>query len=217
MSTNVCIRHSTRPCTYRTVSTHYRFSFGIRRRMYNGIGLPTPRGSGTSGYIQRNLSHLKPRRTDIGSSLGGVGLDGADWGRTAQTPKVRKPNAELLEHERRRQVEIKLLYFADELRESNVSEDAIAERVAEERERLLALLNENTAEVSDKAPSKHGVKYVCFIFSSINDFVRFCFPKCDKSYRAPPMRANSRLFFNAVPLCVSVCADIVWKHISLLS
>ena len=24
--------------------------------MYNGIGLQTPRGSGTSGYIQKNLS-----------------------------------------------------------------------------------------------------------------------------------------------------------------
>jgi len=28
--------------------------------MYNGIGLPTPRGSGTSGYIQRNLAYIKP-------------------------------------------------------------------------------------------------------------------------------------------------------------
>lgn len=28
--------------------------------MYNGIGLQTPRGSGTSGYIQRNLS-AKPK------------------------------------------------------------------------------------------------------------------------------------------------------------
>lgn len=27
--------------------------------MYNGIGLPTPRGSGTSGYIQKNLSLVK--------------------------------------------------------------------------------------------------------------------------------------------------------------
>lgn len=27
--------------------------------MYNGIGLQTPRGSGTSGYIQRNLSIVK--------------------------------------------------------------------------------------------------------------------------------------------------------------
>lgn len=26
--------------------------------MYNGIGLSTVRGSGTSGYVQRNLSHV---------------------------------------------------------------------------------------------------------------------------------------------------------------
>jgi hypothetical protein len=28
--------------------------------MYNGIGLQTPRGSGTSGYVQKNLSYVKP-------------------------------------------------------------------------------------------------------------------------------------------------------------
>jgi hypothetical protein len=28
--------------------------------MYNGIGLQTPRGSGTSGYVQKNLSYIKP-------------------------------------------------------------------------------------------------------------------------------------------------------------
>ena len=27
--------------------------------MYNGIGLMTPRGSGTSGYVQRNFSVVK--------------------------------------------------------------------------------------------------------------------------------------------------------------
>lgn len=31
--------------------------------MYNGIGLATPRGSGTSGYIQKNLSHIKNKKT----------------------------------------------------------------------------------------------------------------------------------------------------------
>ena len=30
--------------------------------MYNGIGLPTPRGSGTNGYVQRNLSLVRGRR-----------------------------------------------------------------------------------------------------------------------------------------------------------
>ena len=28
--------------------------------MYNGVGLQTPRGSGTSGYIQKNKSYLAP-------------------------------------------------------------------------------------------------------------------------------------------------------------
>lgn len=27
--------------------------------MYNNIGLMTPRGSGTSGYVMKNLSHMK--------------------------------------------------------------------------------------------------------------------------------------------------------------
>jgi len=30
--------------------------------MYNGIGLTTPRGSGTSGYVQKNLSFVKPNQ-----------------------------------------------------------------------------------------------------------------------------------------------------------
>lgn len=35
--------------------------------MYNGIGLSTARGSGTSGYVQRNLAHTKGKgkRTDL--------------------------------------------------------------------------------------------------------------------------------------------------------
>ncbi|CAG5994583.1 unnamed protein product, partial [Menidia menidia] len=32
------------------------------RAMYNGIGLTTPRGSGTNGYVQRNLSSLRVKR-----------------------------------------------------------------------------------------------------------------------------------------------------------
>jgi serine/arginine repetitive matrix protein 2 len=31
--------------------------------MYNGVGLQTARGSGTSGYVQRNLSHVTPGST----------------------------------------------------------------------------------------------------------------------------------------------------------
>ena len=41
--------------------------------MYNGVGLQTARGSGTSGYVQKNLSYLqpgaKPKNTDYGTIL----------------------------------------------------------------------------------------------------------------------------------------------------
>ena len=30
--------------------------------MYNGIGLKTARGSGTNGFVQRNLSYIRPSR-----------------------------------------------------------------------------------------------------------------------------------------------------------
>ena len=33
--------------------------------MYNGIGLPTQRGSGTNGYVQRNLSFVQQKKDRI--------------------------------------------------------------------------------------------------------------------------------------------------------
>jgi hypothetical protein len=30
--------------------------------MYNGIGLTTPRGSGTSGFVSKNLAFVKPQK-----------------------------------------------------------------------------------------------------------------------------------------------------------
>jgi serine/arginine repetitive matrix protein 2 len=105
--------------------------------MYNGIGLPTPRGSGTSGYIQKNLSHLKPRRTDFGKTE--LLESENDQGRLSQPIKLRKPNADLLDHERRRQVEIKLIDFVEKLRSEIHDEDLIEQQVSQERERLLKL------------------------------------------------------------------------------
>jgi serine/arginine repetitive matrix protein 2 len=41
--------------------------------MYNGVGLQTARGSGTSGYVQKNLSYVmpgaKPKNMDYGQIL----------------------------------------------------------------------------------------------------------------------------------------------------
>lgn len=65
--------------------------------MYNGIGLPTPRGSGTNGYVQRNQAHVrvKPATVDYRSD--------AEMRKTDRLLN-RAPNAEILGHELKRQV-----------------------------------------------------------------------------------------------------------------
>ena len=93
--------------------------------MSSNVGLSTPRGSGTSGYVQRNLSHLKPRDSGYGStpSYGPPGLDdGKD------TFKQRKPDQKILEHDRRREIEVKVLEERDRLEEEN-------ERIDEEKKK----------------------------------------------------------------------------------
>lgn len=77
--------------------------------MYNGIGLPTPRGSGTSGYIQKNLSTVRrvkrPHEKD-------------DPERDVQRLEAslsRPPNKEILDHRRKREIEVKCLERREQL------------------------------------------------------------------------------------------------------
>jgi len=81
--------------------------------MYNGIGLTTPRGrsvagffvvslgfhalySGTNGYVVRNLSTIRSQQS---------AHDRANaW--DVAPPKHREPDAEILEHDRKRKVEV---------------------------------------------------------------------------------------------------------------
>ncbi|TPX31634.1 hypothetical protein SeMB42_g07724 [Synchytrium endobioticum] len=82
--------------------------------MYNGIGLSTVRGSGTNGYVQRNLSNLQfkrqpPRYDDNDKSAAHVGF--------------RPPNKDILAHDSKRAVEIR--YDAvDQLRQELLAQVA---------------------------------------------------------------------------------------------
>lgn len=68
--------------------------------MYNGIGLQTPRGSGTNGYVQRNMSFVPKSREKVNY-------------RTEEDIKKldalanKKPNEGILAHERKRMIELK--------------------------------------------------------------------------------------------------------------
>ena len=73
--------------------------------MSSNVGLTTPRGSGTSGYVQRNLSHLRPRDNFAPYSKD---LDSIKH-------RQRQPDKEILNHDRLREVEVKVFDLRDRL------------------------------------------------------------------------------------------------------
>ncbi|KAJ9626658.1 uncharacterized protein PV06_00071 [Exophiala oligosperma] len=103
--------------------------------MSSNVGLSTPRGSGTSGYVQRNLSLLKPRDTGIGAPYS---LDESTRG-----PKTRKPDQEILNHDRLRDIEVKVLELQEKLEDDEVDEDKIEAECDKLREKLTAEMERN--------------------------------------------------------------------------
>ncbi|KAH7326414.1 cwf21 domain-containing protein [Stachybotrys elegans] len=99
--------------------------------MSDNVGLSTPRGSGTSGYVQRNLAHIKPR--DYGAPYP-KDLD-------SMRHKQRQPDKGILEHDRKREIEVKVFDLRDKLEEEEVDEDEIEERCNKLREKLTAEMN----------------------------------------------------------------------------
>ena len=69
-------------------------------RMYNGIGLSTVRGSGTNGYVQRNSAHIsKGRQEEKFKTEEDI--------RRLDAQANREPNLGILEHERKRKLEVR--------------------------------------------------------------------------------------------------------------
>ncbi|KAM3279651.1 hypothetical protein ACQJBY_046806 [Aegilops geniculata] len=93
--------------------------------MYNGIGLQTARGSGTNGHVQTNKFFIQPRAGGPPKAPLHSHDDGAGG--------MRKPNKEILEHDRRRQVELRLVELRDALEEQGYTEAEIEERVEQAR------------------------------------------------------------------------------------
>lgn len=75
--------------------------------MSDNVGLSTPRGSGTSGYVQRNLAHIRPRDS---AAPYPTDLD-------SLRHRQRQPDKGILEHDRKREIEVKVFELRDELEE----------------------------------------------------------------------------------------------------
>lgn len=80
--------------------------------MYNGIGLTTPRGSGTNGYVQTNVACVRTRKDPVSYLKD-------DHFKDSGPAVFREPNPELVEHDRKRQIELKCLELREKLEEAN--------------------------------------------------------------------------------------------------
>ncbi|KAI9275649.1 hypothetical protein BDA99DRAFT_496107 [Phascolomyces articulosus] len=98
--------------------------------MYNGIGLNTPRGSGTNGYVVRNLSFVRPPRTDRMQ-------DSAAKDLKADKPTIRAPNKDILLHDRKRKVEVQCMELRIKLEDEGLDVDEVESKVQQLRESLM--------------------------------------------------------------------------------
>ncbi|KAL3495587.1 hypothetical protein BJX62DRAFT_174680 [Aspergillus germanicus] len=86
--------------------------------MSSNVGLSTPRGSGTSGYVQKNHAFLKPRNFGSGAPYPPPSASSKDFGSEASGGfKHRQPDKAILEHEAKREIEVKIEKRCEELRE----------------------------------------------------------------------------------------------------
>jgi serine/arginine repetitive matrix protein 2 len=78
--------------------------------MYNGIGLQTPRGSGTNGHVQRNFAFVRPSKKDSINYRTEEDIAKLDFQTNRQ-----QPNLDILNHERKRKIEVKCAEFEEVL------------------------------------------------------------------------------------------------------
>ncbi|KAK3876167.1 hypothetical protein Pcinc_019016 [Petrolisthes cinctipes] len=99
-------------------------------KMYNGIGLETARGSGTNGYVQRNLALIRNTKNKIDFRT-------EEELQKLEDQRTKGPNAEIREHTRKRAIELKCAEMEDVMREQGYNEGEVEEKVGVFRAMLM--------------------------------------------------------------------------------
>eukprot|EP00262_Sarcandra_glabra_P003926 TRINITY_DN1481_c0_g2_i1.p1 TRINITY_DN1481_c0_g2~~TRINITY_DN1481_c0_g2_i1.p1 ORF type:complete len:119 (-),score=21.60 TRINITY_DN1481_c0_g2_i1:312-668(-) len=97
--------------------------------MYNGIGLQTPRGSGTNGCIQTNKFFVKPKT---------IKSENKQFDDDQGTAGVKKANKEILDHDFKRKIHLKLVVLEESLIDQGYTDQEIADKLSEARHALEA-------------------------------------------------------------------------------
>ncbi|KAJ5936039.1 hypothetical protein N7454_005337 [Penicillium verhagenii] len=123
--------------------------------MSSNVGLTTPRGSGTSGYVQRNNAFIKPRSTGTGAPYPPLsGANGTDYGF-----KQRVPDKQILEHDRRRAIEVKVMEERERLEEENeVIEEELAAAAKQNKTKTKNKNENEKPEGEENADAEDGRK-----------------------------------------------------------
>ncbi|KAK6461030.1 hypothetical protein DFJ63DRAFT_214841 [Scheffersomyces coipomensis] len=121
---------------------------------YNGIGLQTARGSGTSGRVQKNLT------TSKGSSKGHYEsrkqkkvLDKVKEAKIENDINKEKAKHDILQHNYKREIDLKCAELRDKLEDESEDEETILVKLDELRKKLTSkLLTTKTKENSIEKP-----------------------------------------------------------------
>ncbi|CAN0871081.1 Serine/arginine repetitive matrix protein 2 [Linum grandiflorum] len=89
--------------------------------------LQTARGSGTNGHIQTNKFFVRPITDKVAHTSKGFGEDQGTAGIT------KKPSKNILEHDRKRQLQLKLVVLEDKLLDQGFTDAEIAQKLEEAR------------------------------------------------------------------------------------
>ena len=126
--------------------------------MYNGIGLATTRGSGTNGHVTLNSFTLRPGWTRRDPALDGMSIRELHEAAAAGGPEgfARAPDPDLLAHQRKRQLELRLVPLRDEMEAQGYAEAEVEAAVAAKRAEMAAEeAQEEAAKAGAEAAASH--------------------------------------------------------------
>lgn len=102
---------------------------------YNGIGLQTPRGSGTSGYVQKSLTG--PKTEGLRRKRQREAQEELSRQERAHKKQIRKgASTEIDAHDRKRWIEVKCMELRDKLEEDGMEDEEVENRVSLLRQKL---------------------------------------------------------------------------------
>ena len=113
--------------------------------MFGGVGLPSAKGTGTNGYVERALGYL-PKDYKPGSYGEIIRQMKAN-----PAPIKRKINDDIILHEEKHKIEVELYDLKEKYEnEKKYTEDEIKDKINSERKRLYHLLERREADFMDK-------------------------------------------------------------------